>query len=55
MNMLKQSILFMGDTLVQFVEKLWKQAIPIGVIKLNLILNNDNIIFVCLDVDMILQ
>lgn len=51
MNMLKQSILFMGDTLAQFVERLWKQAIPIGVIKLNLILNNDNIIFVCLDVD----
>ena len=43
MSMLKPSILFMVDTLVKFVERLWKQAIPTGAIKLNpILINNKN-------------
>ena len=51
MNMLKLSILFMRDTHVHFVGRLWKQAIRFGIIRLNTILWSNKMFCFCLDIE----
>ena len=51
MNMLKPSILFMRGTHVNFVGRLWKQAIHFGIIRLNTILRSNKILCFCLDLE----